>query len=300
MLKMVKNVPPRSIFFDFTPPDEKALRIEVQRVDRNHILLQMGPHGHRFLEVMYFEKGGGWHRLGTHTKEIEAGDLFAISRGEIHDASGIEAAEGWVVLFTADVLKPSSPQIGSYLHWLSDPLFLPFLRPRGIKTGYFNIPPIERVSWSQRLQELKTELSAKRLGYEAVARAYLTQILVEAARLTEQTLNQIPLQEQPLLAEVFQVIETRYMEPISLADVAKAVARSPAYLTTMSRQLTGHTILEWIVERRMAEARRLLLETDEDINRIGEQIGYRDSPYFIRQFRQVHGSPPQTWRRSHR
>lgn len=289
----------RPPLYDFAPPDPTVLRIEVQRVNRYHVLLQMGLHAHRFLEVLYFEQGGGWHRLGAKTWEIQSGTLFAIAPNELHDASGIAEAEGWVVLFTADAIKPACPQIGSYLHWLGDPLFLPFLRPTGVQTGCFEIPSADRAIWSQQLRALETELSAKRLGYEAAAKAYLTQILVETARLAEAAFQGFPLQEHPLLSEVFEVIEAHYTEPISLVDVAKALARSPAYLTTVIRQLTGHTVLEWIVERRMAEARRLLMETDADVASISQRIGYRDSTYFIRRFRQAHGVPPQAWRRLH-
>ena len=35
---------------------------------------------------------------------------------------------------------------------------------------------------------------------------------------------------------------------------------SPGHLTTVVRRKTGRTVLEWIAERRMAEARRLLVE----------------------------------------
>jgi AraC-like DNA-binding protein len=55
---------------------------------------------------------------------------------------------------------------------------------------------------------------------------------------------------------------------------------------------TGRTILEWISERRMAQARRLLVETDLAAEEIGHRVGYRDPGYFARSFRRSHGTTP--------
>lgn len=100
----------------------------------------------------------------------------------------------------------------------------------------------------------------------------------------------------PPLDQVFQYIESNYHRSITLGDVAKAVGYSPAYLTHLTRRRTGRTIQQWIIARRMVAARRLLLETDQVVEQIATQIGYQHSVHFFRQFRQLHGKTPQTWR----
>lgn len=100
----------------------------------------------------------------------------------------------------------------------------------------------------------------------------------------------------PKLANVFQFIEAHFHQPISLNDVAQAVGYSPAYLTNLVQTHTGHTVKQWIIERRMAQARQLLTDTDQSIRAIAEESGYGDAGYFTRQFRQFHGVSPQLWR----
>lgn len=104
----------------------------------------------------------------------------------------------------------------------------------------------------------------------------------------------------PQLREVFDFIEANYRQAISLSDVAKAVRYSPAYLTDLVRRQTGQTVNNWIVERRIAEACYLLLETDKTVNQIAEAVGYLDSSHFIRHFRQIHKMPPNAWRNAQR
>lgn len=101
------------------------------------------------------------------------------------------------------------------------------------------------------------------------------------------------------LSKVFQFIEDNYHQPINLCDVALAVGYSPGYLTSLVKRQTRRTVHCWIVERRMVEARYLLLETDELVNQIATKVGYQDTGYFIRQFRQLHNMSPKAWRNTH-
>jgi AraC-like DNA-binding protein len=59
---------------------------------------------------------------------------------------------------------------------------------------------------------------------------------------------------------------------------------------------TGRTIKQWIIERRMAQAKTLLAKTTQSVRHIAEASGYNDAGYFTRQFRQFHGISPQAWR----
>lgn len=101
----------------------------------------------------------------------------------------------------------------------------------------------------------------------------------------------------PKLNPVFDFIETNYHQPIQLKDIAAVVGYSPAYLTQLMQSHTGRTVKQWIVERRMSEARDLLHQTQQSIKKIAIALGYADPSYFIRQFRQHHGTSPQEWRR---
>lgn len=111
---------------------------------------------------------------------------------------------------------------------------------------------------------------------------------------------QLVLQSDPPLNDVFSFIEANYHRPIALSDVAQEVGYSPAYLTNLTRRHTGQTVQRWIIERRMAAARSLLLETDQIVERIAAKVGYQHAVHFFRQFRKLHGTTPQAWRSAHR
>ena len=106
--------------------------------------------------------------------------------------------------------------------------------------------------------------------------------------------------ECPQLSPIFQFIEDHYHQSIRLQEVADVAGYSPAYLTSIVHSQTGRSVKQWIIERRMVEARKLLSSTDKSIKFLATEIGYADSGYFIRQFRQLHGVSPQAWRQDQR
>lgn len=103
----------------------------------------------------------------------------------------------------------------------------------------------------------------------------------------------------PQLSKVFEFIEANYHRTITLSDVAQTVGYSRSYLTQLVRRHTGKTVFRWIAERRMASACSLLLETNQTVERIALSVGYQDLGHFFYQFRQLHGSTPQAWKKAH-
>ena len=98
---------------------------------------------------------------------------------------------------------------------------------------------------------------------------------------------------------IFEIIEQNYHQPLSLNDVAQAVGYSPAYLTHFVKRRTQRTIQNWILERRMLEARSLLINTNKSVAEIAMAVGFTDAYYFSRRFSQSHKLSHRNWRQQH-
>jgi AraC-like DNA-binding protein len=86
---------------------------------------------------------------------------------------------------------------------------------------------------------------------------------------------------------------------LSLRDVAGELGMTPGHLTTVVRRRTGRTVQEWIIERRMAEARTLLEQTNLPVAEVARRVGVSDPGYFSRLFSRIHGISPRKWRGRH-
>lgn len=258
-------------------------------------------HLHHFPVLAFFSHGGGTMRVAGRSWHVESGDVYVIAPGEVvavEDASGLDELMGWGVVFLPEALGPQAP--GSLLAWRTHPLLFPFARGSGGGATRLRVPVASRALWLERLEALDRELHDRRDGYQTAVIAHLTLLLLELARLATDAAREFRLNGEPLLADVFTYIEDHYAEGISLQDVARAVHLTPGYLTTQVRQKTGRPVQEWIGERRLAEARRLLVETDLGVEEIASATGYHEPAYFTRQFKRAHGLTPLAWRRASR
>ena len=258
-------------------------------------------HAHDFLVLVFFDRGGGELRVDRRSWSVSTGDVFVVAPGEVvtPEWTGHHSdAAAWTAFFPPDAVETRSP--GSLGSWRAHPLLFPFVGRRAGGAQRLRVPDVDRSAWSRRFAELDRELRERRDGYAEAALAQLTLLLIDLARLAADVPGHLRLQEEPLLAAVFDVLEERYSAPIPLRDVADAVGLSAGHLTTVVGRRTGRTVQQWITERPMSEARRLLLDTELTVQAIAGRVGYRDAGYLIRRFRAAHDIAPQQWRRAGR
>jgi len=281
--------------------DEVGVGLEVIAFDGSHPRVLLGPHLHGDLELMFYADGAGVDRLGEATFEVRPGDLLLVTPGIVHDAGGLAGARGWALAFTAASASLSHHQSEggdtAARLWWSNPLLASFITA-GQSPAYarFRVPDQQQPRWAARFVEMEREQAEQAEGWPRVMLALLEVMLIDLARMAAPHAAGLRHQGESLLASVFDVIDERYHMPLSTADVAEAVGLSPGHLTTLVRQRTGRTVLEWITERRMAAARRLLLGTDHSVESIAGRVGFGDVTYFSRRFRACHGMSPGRWR----
>jgi AraC-like DNA-binding protein len=279
-------------------PSPGELPMAVWRLDHDvRRYATFEEHAHDFPGIAYFETTGGVLRTGRQEWSVREGDLFVIAPGDVMGhtrPADLAGSTAWGVFFTPEVLGPEVP--GAYLAWRTHPLLFPFVRGGAFGALRLRVPAPDRPEWTHRIQALYTELTDRRDGYREAALAHLTLLLVGVSRLAVDVVGDLRENHEPLLAGVFEVIERRYPEPLSLRDVAAEVSISPGHLTSTVRRQTGRTVQQWITERRMIEARRLLTATSLPVGEVGRRVGFPDAGYFARTFGKHHGTSPARWR----
>ncbi|NUS43922.1 MAG: helix-turn-helix transcriptional regulator [Mycobacteriaceae bacterium] len=256
------------------------------------------PHIHDFPVLAYLEGDGGVFTAGGVERRFRAGDVVVVAAGAVvgAEASALIAGRTVGIFFAPEAV--AGAWSGLPQSWRSHPLLFPFVH--GLPGGLLrlHVPAADREFWTATIAALEAELAESRDGYREAALAHLTLLLVAVARLASDVVGDLRRSDESLLAEVFEVIEKGYRKPLSLRSVSAAVSLTPGYLTTVVRRKTGRTVQDWIADRRMAEARKLLAETDRPVSDIARAVGYRDPAYFTRTFRRVHGAAPRAWRRN--
>jgi AraC family transcriptional regulator, transcriptional activator of pobA len=227
--------------------------------------------------------------------DSRAGLVYVVAAGEVIDPGRVSHSDSGVGVFFDPAALGEAAQ-SPWPTWQAHPLLFPFLHGSAGGLLELQVPEDRRRVWDSAMTEIEIELAQRADGYRQAALAHLTLLLIEVARLAANVAVDWCRRGEPLLADVFTVIDRRHAERLSLRDVACEIGMTPGHLTTIVRRRTGRTVQEWITERRMAEARTLLAETELPIREIAHRVGIPDAAYFSRRFRQTHDVSPRSWR----
>lgn len=101
------------------------------------------------------------------------------------------------------------------------------------------------------------------------------------------------------IAQAIQLLDQRMTTPPTVVTLAHELGTNVRKLTGLFRKKFGLTVTEYFTELRLETARRLLVNCDQQIQLIGERIGYRNAGDFTRAFRRRYGMSPRAYRRLH-
>ncbi|MCE5291267.1 MAG: AraC family transcriptional regulator [Nocardiaceae bacterium] len=228
------------------------------------------------------------------------GHLPAVANRHIHDFPILltDGESAWIVQ-PGEIIDPNRAGVA---HDCTAIIFEPNLVDSNLLTLtrhnqsggvlQISIPPESQSGWHRTIASIESEIAERRDGYRQALAAHLTVLLIELDRLAAELISR----PDPTLHAVFEAIEASVGEPLTLSDVAKTVGLTPGYLTTWVRRRTGKTVQEWILERKLVEARKLLAETDLPVGTVARKVGFDDPAYFTRVFTREVGTPPRRWR----
>jgi AraC family transcriptional activator of pobA len=211
------------------------------------------------LLILFVGSGRGGYRVGASRVDAGPGTVAVTAPGESYDARGLASGEGWLVEFEPAIVGLMTTRDGRIRPHAGHVAWLSFVRAACLARR-FVLPNDLIPAWTRRGQQLLSEVEARRVGYNQALASHLTILLLDIARLVFPQLQGPSIRLEPVVAQMFDVIENGFDEPLSLDDVARRLAVSPGHLARVVRRVTGRSVNEWIAERRMVEARRLLLD----------------------------------------
>lgn len=125
-------------------------------------------------------------------------------------------------------------------------------------------------------------------------RDYMTKLCMAAVKLRDE---QTDTQSLHILKKAFQYIEDNFAnENLSLNEVASVVHVSPNYFSAVFSSRMNQTFVEYVTEKRMERAKKLLSTTDKHSGEIALEVGYKDPHYFSFVFKKTQGVTPREYR----
>ncbi len=94
------------------------------------------------------------------------------------------------------------------------------------------------------------------------------------------------------------LVDARYADPLTVADLARAAGLSRAHFSREFRRAFGETPHQYLLTRRMERAAALLRDTDRSVLEICHAVGWRSLGSFGVTFHRIHGITPTAYRAS--
>lgn len=97
-----------------------------------------------------------------------------------------------------------------------------------------------------------------------------------------------------------QFMNEHFHENITLDSIAGSAFLSASYASRLFKKELNTSIMDYLLQIRMNEARKLLKDTNLQIEEIALRTGYSDSSYFTKVFRKAEGKTPSQYRQSYK
>ncbi|MEX2415224.1 MAG: bifunctional transcriptional activator/DNA repair enzyme AdaA [Paenibacillaceae bacterium] len=106
------------------------------------------------------------------------------------------------------------------------------------------------------------------------------------------------LPDDEWIALVTEYIDKNYMNNLTLDILAEISHGSPYHLHRTFKRVTSMTPVEYIQQRKIEQAKELLMTTGVAIAGVGLSVGLANTPYFITLFKKKTGYTPASYRQT--
>ena len=252
-------------------------------------------HTHDFEELVVILDGHGKHEVGREVYYISAGDVFVLLGDVSHCYPEAKNLSLINILYDPANLRLPRADLGALPGYHALFEVEPRLRQRQRFQNRLQLGMDELGRLAKLIAELETELRANAPGSRFVATAHFMQIVAFLAR----AYSKIAVKKQRPVTQISELLghmEQHFAEPLTIADLVKIAHLSQTSLFRIFRQIMGRSPIDYLIRLRIDKAAQLLRRGPLRIKEVSEAVGFTDSNYFTRQFRNVMGVSPREYR----
>ena len=185
----------------------------------------------------------------------------------------------------------------------SSPWLQPFLRRDAAYEGHLSIGPAIHLRLSSLLSAISHQIVQQEDAYWSCRSvSFLLELLLLLSRLlyTSKVEQDIPFlslsNPDGEVDPIILYLHTHYQEKITIAELTKRFHTNRTTLSTRFRQVTGMTIVAYLIQLRIKLAATMLRDTALPVTEIHQRVGFNDDSHFRRTFRKYTGASPSEYR----
>lgn len=245
-------------------------------------------HFHPFTEIFFITDGKGVFHLDDAIVNVNKWDLIVINPNCLHtEKSSLSDTPLEYIVLGIDNLLLNFPETYSLTENEQQPnlyRLMNFSKDKDLILNYLN--------------QLINEIENKEFNYELICKCILTLFITHIIRRTA-SLQFVEESQEKLNLECIKIknyIDLHYSQNITLDFLSDLTYMNKFHLVHTFTKQIGISPINYVINKRIQEAKNLLSTTGYSIRDIASIVGFSSSSYFSQMFKKVTGVSPKNYR----
>jgi AraC family transcriptional regulator of arabinose operon len=228
--------------------------------------------------IFYCVDGHGWYKIENERYEVGPNEFFILPQNKEH-AYGSDETRPWSIY---------------WIHFggtsLPDFNTMQIVRDH-FKPAYIKASDTIVALFNKIYQTLETGYSIDNLTFSNLCLShYLTLFLYNAKHFDAS------VTKSDIISDAIRHMQENINSNITLQDLCSHFHYSPSRFSSLFKQRTGYSPIDYFIQLKMQKASQLLDFTDQSIKDVAFTFGFDDPYYFSRRFRKTIGVSPKKYR----
>lgn len=256
-------------------------------------------HSHPEYEIYFFHAGSCRYLIDNQIYDLEPGDILLMNGLTLHKPNVRLHSE-----YIRSVIQFPPQWIQSVLEALDSLYLLDAFRklPHVLIRTKENEESKRLEIIISQLAEINRTANQDFRQKETEMKVLLLQVLIIVYQMTQVDEVSYPNQRVEKVEHVERIakyIQVNYMHKLTLDAIASALNLSKSYLSHLFKEMTGFTVMEYVMACRLTQVKYLLeMEPQTSIKDVAHKSGFESAAHFSRYFRDKVGMTAKEYRLS--
>ena len=248
------------------------------------------PHRHSFYHMLFLTRGAGYHTIDFEQFDVKAGQIYFMIPGQVHSWNFEGVTDGFIINFSEELFRP----------FLSNDQYLERYKFfRGVaRDSVYQLSGESFREVKKILEKIMLEAGSAGTFAKDLIRACLIELFVTVHRMGDDKITGLPAQNQLILHNFRKLVDTYYAEKRLPKDYAAMLYITPNHLNALCNEQLGRQAGEVIRDRILLEAKRLLINADENISATASRLKFSDNSHFTKFFKKYTHLTPEEFRKT--
>ncbi len=265
----------------------------MEEIDKQLGGIADNPHRHNYYTVIWSFTATGKHIIDFKEYPIKPHQIFFVNPSQVHQIISNPDPTGYVILFTPEFLERNSIR--------SD--FISNLKLFQLRDESAALPINLKMREKLKIfadQMLEAFNSNADLSMDIIG-AYLKLFLIECnghCSLSKNTNTQSVEVGKTLVKKFKEIVEKNFSKWHQVKEYADALNVTPNYLNEVIKTAINVSAKEFIQNRIVVEAKRMIVFTNKSSKEIGYEMGFEDPSHFSKFFKSQSGQTLQEFKKA--